>query len=53
MESNEQNKLTKWGQTNGYREQTDCFQGREPCGLGKEAEGIKQQPKKIPGQTTA
>ena len=38
MESNEGNKLTKWRQTHGYREQTD------EGGLGS-GEGIKQRKK--------
>ena len=42
MESNEQNKLTKWTQTHGYREETESCQRRRRWGLGVKGEEIKQ-----------
>ena len=46
MESNEQNKLTKWRQSHGYKEQTGSCQRGGGWGLGEKDEGIKQRKKK-------
>ena len=47
MESNEQNKLTKQKQTNGYREQADSYQSEEGWGLGESGERIKQRKQRL------
>ena len=44
MEFTKQNELTKWRQTDGYREQTDsCQRGGD---MGEKGEVIKQRKKK-------
>ena len=45
VESNEQNKLTKWKQIHGYREQTNSYQMGEGWGLYEKVKGLSKEKK--------
>ena len=47
LESNEQNKLRKWRQTHGYREQTDSCHRGGFGGLVIRAKGFSKEKQKI------